>query len=113
MNYDASSIADRAKLIADITIAEVKLEQMRIRERELRADLVNILNSLVYSAGRAKHKIETREYADGCTGISATFEIVTEKENELMDIVSDISYTEELISDMNDTLDDPACWDAA
>ena len=78
---------------------EHKLADLREREVSLRITFVTELLALSNAAARAAHKIESREWADGLACIGTDVENMTQAQEALDDILSDIRFAEMELED--------------
>jgi hypothetical protein len=102
---------ERAQMESDLAQAKDRLEALRKRERdELRPALVRALHTLTYDSCLAKHKIETRQFADGVTGLDVAFDRMKDAETALVDIVNEIELARAEVADLERDLSDRALW---
>jgi len=102
---------ERAQMESDLAKAQDRLETLRKREHgELRPALVAALHTLTYDCCLAKHKIETRQFADGVTALDVAFDRMKDAESALIDIVNEIELAQAEVSDIERDLADAALW---
>ena len=112
-NYTLKAQLQRSLIYEDLKKCQAKLEQSRIAEVNLRAELVLKLESLAGDVGRAANKIGTRQWEDGCTGLccdDGAIDRLREHEDALTECISEIKYLECIIEDAQNDLDDDALW---
>jgi|SRR6266567_4450269 len=103
--------ADREKLIAEMRAAKDALEALRRDEEKLRGDLVVALEDLHFAAGRAQHKVETRQWDEAA--LAYDWDRMRDAEDDLANCISAIQCDEIRIEDMQNDLDDDSIWEAA
>jgi FtsZ-binding cell division protein ZapB len=106
-------LTEREQLSAELRKQQSALEELRTQEGKLRQDMAQFLDSLMYAAGRASHKIITRQYADGIAAIDYEWAAMKECEDSLSTCVEDIQSAVSAIEDMKNDLDDETLWAAA
>ena len=110
--FESNSIDSRANLIAALNEEKAKLEQLRVKEELLRMALALKVELLAIDATRACFKIQTREWADGATGLDQRWEAMKNAETALTDCLKEIAYSGIQIADTQRTLDDAKLWEA-
>jgi len=81
-----------------------KLEAMRSREMDLRHALVASLNLLSFFTSQAEFRIQTRQYADGVTGLSPHIQAASEAESALIDCIAEIEQQHRCVEELRDDL---------
>ena len=102
----------RTDLVTALNKEKAKLEQLRVKEELLRMALALKVELLAIDATRACFKIQTREWADGVTGLDQRWEAMKDAETALVDCLAEIAYSEMQIADTQRTLDDAKLWEA-
>ena len=92
-------------LVIELGAAEQKLETLRKSEIDLRADLVASLNILAYFAGHAKFRVETRQCANGATGLNAHTKAAQSAERKLAACSAEIERQRRVVTKLCDKID--------
>jgi hypothetical protein len=108
--FSAKAAAERQAMRAEIAQQKVMLEGLRVREVELRAELVRELEKLAFAVKRAAFKISTRQWEDGNPALDFDIERMHQAAEALTDCVDDIAHTASMIEDQQNDLDDSALW---
>jgi hypothetical protein len=85
---------ERARLGCALRKEIASLERLRIDELSLRESLTSALRSLCFYATQSKHRIETRQFADGVTHLDAHIERARSAEHALVSCISEIERKE-------------------